>query len=56
MLVVSETSPLPKLAVIGSLEVLREQFGTAHMPPAVMLLSVVFMAADRYKVPGLECS
>jgi uncharacterized protein len=35
MLVVSDTSPLSNLAIIGRLELLREQFGTVHMPPAV---------------------
>lgn len=35
MLVVSDTSPLSNLAVIGRLELLREQFGQVRVPPAV---------------------
>jgi predicted nucleic acid-binding protein len=35
MLVVSDTSALSNLAIIGRLELLREQFGTVYMPPAV---------------------
>ena len=35
MLVVSDTSPLSNLAVIGRLELLRQQFGPVSAPPAV---------------------
>lgn len=35
MLVVSDTSPLSNLAIIGRLELLREQFELVRMPPAV---------------------
>ena len=35
MLVVSNTSPLSNLALIGRLELLREQVGSVHIPPAV---------------------
>lgn len=35
MLVVSDTSPLANLAIVGRLELLREQFTTVWMPPAV---------------------
>lgn len=35
MLVVSDTSPLSNLAIIGRLELLREQFAEVWMPPAV---------------------
>lgn len=35
MLVVSDTSALSNLAIIGRLELLREQFGTVRMPAAV---------------------
>jgi predicted nucleic acid-binding protein len=35
MLVVSDTSPLSNLAIIGRLDLLREQFGEVLMPPAV---------------------
>jgi hypothetical protein len=36
MVVVSDTSPLSNLAIIGRLELLREQFGEVLMPPAVV--------------------
>ena len=35
MLVVSDTSPLSNLAIIGRLALLREQFAEVWMPPAV---------------------
>ncbi len=35
MLVVSNTSPLSNLAIIGQLELLREQIGEVVIPPAV---------------------
>ena len=35
MLVVSDTSPLSNLAVIGRLELVREEFGALCVPPAV---------------------
>ena len=35
MLVVSDTSPLSNLAIIGKLALLREQFAEVWMPPAV---------------------
>jgi predicted nucleic acid-binding protein len=35
MLVVSDTSALSNLAIIDRLDLLREQFGSVHMPPAV---------------------
>ena len=35
MLVVSDTSPLSNLAIIGRLDLLREQFNEVLMPPAV---------------------
>ena len=35
MLVVSDTSPLSNLAVIGRLELVREEFGAVCVPPAV---------------------
>jgi len=35
MLVVSDTSPLSNLAIIGRLELLRAQFNEVTMPPAV---------------------
>lgn len=35
MLVVSNTSPLSNLALIGRLELLREQLGTISIPPGV---------------------
>jgi len=35
MLVVSDTSPLSNLAIIGRLELLREQFSEVKIPPAV---------------------
>jgi predicted nucleic acid-binding protein len=35
MLVVSDTSPLSNLALIGRLDLLREQFSEVLMPPAV---------------------
>lgn len=35
MLVVSDTSPLSNLAILGRLELLREQFAMVRMPPAV---------------------
>jgi hypothetical protein len=35
MLVVSDTSPLSNLAIIGKLALLREQFSEVWMPPAV---------------------
>ncbi len=35
MLVVSNTSPLSNLAIIGRLDLLREQLGELHIPPAV---------------------
>lgn len=35
MVVVSNTSPLSNLAVIGKLNLLRDQFGSALVPPAV---------------------
>jgi len=37
MLVVSNTSPLSNLAIIDRLEILRGQFGTIFLPPAVRL-------------------
>jgi predicted nucleic acid-binding protein len=36
MLVVSDTSPLSNLAIIGRLALLREQFCEVWMPPAVV--------------------
>ena len=36
MLVVSDTSPVLNLAVIGHLELLRQQFGEVVFPPAVL--------------------
>lgn len=35
MLVVSDTSPLSSLAIIGRLQLLRDQFAEVRMPPAV---------------------
>ena len=35
MQVVSNTSPLPALSIIGRLELLRMQFGTLRIPMAV---------------------
>ena len=35
MLVVSDTSPLANLAILGHLDLLREQFGVVSLPPAV---------------------
>lgn len=35
MLVVSDTSALSNLAIIGRLDLLREQFGIVNLPPAV---------------------
>ena len=37
MLVVSNTSPLSNLAIIDRLEILRDQFGSLFLPPAVRL-------------------
>jgi uncharacterized protein len=36
MVVVSDTSPLSNLAIIGRLALLREQFGEVRLPPAVV--------------------
>ena len=35
MLVVSNTSPISNLAIIGRLDLLRERYGAVLMPPAV---------------------
>lgn len=35
MLVVSDTSPLANLAIVGRLDLLREQFAVVRLPPAV---------------------
>lgn len=36
MLVVSNTSPVMNLAVVGELDLLRQQFGEVIVPPAVL--------------------
>ena len=36
MLVVSDTSPVLNLAIIGHLDLLRQQFGTVWLPQAVI--------------------
>ena len=36
MLVVSNTSPILNLAIIGHLGLLRDQFGQVHIPQAVL--------------------
>ena len=45
MLVVSNTSPIPNLAIIGQLALIRQQFGQVQIPLAV--LSELKVLEDR---------
>ncbi len=49
MIVVSDTSPLLSLALIGRLELLRELYGTIHIPAAVR---AEIMSTDEDGVPA----
>jgi predicted nucleic acid-binding protein len=49
MLVLSNTSPVLNLAIVGQLQLIRQQFGQVQIPPVV--LSELRVEEDR---PGSE--
>jgi len=51
MLVVSNTSPLSNLAIIGRLELVREQLGMVVIPPAVQ---VELSLNPNNRIPSLK--
>jgi predicted nucleic acid-binding protein len=55
MLVVSDTSPLSNLAIIGRLDLLRQQFQIVRMPGGVTReLSALPLSAARFVRRGAE--